>query len=276
LSYAAPISHLELTTDAFDDFIRSPFVDERLAGADRIDTVVVRGDNAGIASPGSLPVVVVWVGDEFGGDGPMNADVVVAESDLDGLLTATERAPLAAATLAVLLRSQTTLSVSAGLGAESAAYSVLQSGPEFAAWRAAASAAPDSTPGAVVAVERDGSTLVIILDRPHRHNAISMQLRDELYAALSIAVVDNSIRAVALLGNGPSFCSGGDLGEFGSRPDPAQAHVTRLARSPGRLIHELGQRAEVRRVTGQEGDLAAAEDAGDDLRRLTGEEDLLR
>ena len=43
--------------------------------------------------------------------GPMNADVVVAESDLDELLASVTRAPIAAATLAVLLRSQTTLSV---------------------------------------------------------------------------------------------------------------------------------------------------------------------
>ena len=59
-----------------------------------------------------------------------------------------------------------------------------------------------------------------------------MKLRDELYAALTIAIVDDSIREVVVDGNGPSFCSGGDLGEFGSRPDPVTAHVTRLARSP--------------------------------------------
>jgi enoyl-CoA hydratase/carnithine racemase len=48
-----------------------------------------------------------------------------------------------------------------------------------------------------------------------------------------------------LNGNGPSFSAGGDLDEFGTRPDPATAHITRLARSPARLIHQLGDRVEV-------------------------------
>ena len=48
-----------------------------------------------------------------------------------------------------------------------------------------------------------------------------------------------------LSGNGPSFCSGGDLGEFGSFPDPATAHVTRLTRSPARLAHLLADRLHV-------------------------------
>src|SRR5262249_51711819 len=43
-------------------------------------------------------------------------------------------------------------------------------------------------------------------------------------------------------GNGPSFCSGGDLDEFGTRPDPATAHRTRLTRSPARLLWRLRDR----------------------------------
>jgi enoyl-CoA hydratase/carnithine racemase len=48
-----------------------------------------------------------------------------------------------------------------------------------------------------------------------------------------------------LSGNGPSFCSGGDLGEFGSFPDPATAHVVRLTRSPARLAHQIADRLHV-------------------------------
>ena len=173
--YASAISHLELTPDEYDDYIRTPLVDEHLAGADRITTIIVRGGPTGLPSPGSLPVVVAWIGDEFGGEGPMNADVVLAESDLDDVMLSVARSPIAATTLAVLLRSQTTLSVNGGLGAESAAYSVLQSGPEFATWRASATASPDPTVGQTVEVEREGDRLLISLDRPHRHNAISTQ-----------------------------------------------------------------------------------------------------
>jgi len=119
---------------------------------------------------------------------------------------------------------------------------MLQAGPEFAAWRAAHPAKPVDDGHSAVVVEREDNTLVVTLDRPRRHNAISTRLRDELAAALSIACSDDSIERVLLRGNGPSFCSGGDLDEFGSRPDPATAHVIRLARSPARLVHQLAAR----------------------------------
>ena len=44
VSYASGIGHLELTPDDYEDFIRSPFVDERLAGDDRVSIVLVRGE----------------------------------------------------------------------------------------------------------------------------------------------------------------------------------------------------------------------------------------
>ncbi len=49
-----------------------------------------------------------------------------------------------------------------------------------------------------------------------------------------------------LRGEGPSFCSGGDLDEFGTFSDPAAAHVVRLATSIGRSIAALGPRLVVR------------------------------
>jgi hypothetical protein len=103
LSYDSIIDHLELSPDDYGDFVRSPFVHEQLAGDGRIAVVLVRGGLSGLISPGSLPTVVVWVGDEFGGDGPMNADAVVGESDVDELLGSIARSPMAAATLALLL-----------------------------------------------------------------------------------------------------------------------------------------------------------------------------
>jgi hypothetical protein len=187
----------------------------------------------------------MWVGSEFGGAGPTHADVVVSDADLDEVLGRIEAAPLAARSLAVLLRSLDGASVDAGLAMESAVYSTLQAGPEFAYWRASAPPAPGIDDRATVVLDRDDDVVVITLDRPRRHNAISTRLRDELAAALAVPLSDPSIRSVFLRGNGPSFCSGGDLAEFGSRPDPATAHVTRLARSPARLIHALRDRITV-------------------------------
>ena len=68
-------------------------------------------------------------------------------------------------------------------------------------------------------------------------------MRDELYAAFTVAASDPDLRVV-LRGEGPSFCAGGDLDEFGSRPDPATAHVIRLQRSVGRLIATMADRVE--------------------------------
>jgi hypothetical protein len=211
-----------------------------------VHLVIVRGDRP-ILAPGSLPVVVCAVGDEFGGQGPDGADLVVGEQDLDELIDAITTRPIAARTLAVLLRAIPAVSIDVGLTLESAAYSMLQAGPEFAAWRATRSSQRPASPTTdhTVLVDRHGSSLVITLDRPGRHNAITAQLRDDLHQALAIALVDDSVETVVLRGNGPSFCSGGDLDEFGTRPDPATAHMTRLARSPGRSIGHLGDRTSV-------------------------------
>lgn len=245
LLYAGRIAHLDLTPQEYRSLIESPFVDERIGGRSGVAAVVVRGRVDDLAAPGSLPVVVMWVGSEFGGDGPSSADVVVSEADVDELLGRIEAAPLAARSLAVLLRSLDGVTVDAGLAMESAVYSTLQAGPEFAEWRAGTSPAPDADDRLTVLIERDDDVVVITLDRAHRHNAISTRLRDELVGALAVPLCDPSIRSVFLRGNGPSFCSGGDLGEFGSRPDPASAHVTRLARSPARLINALRDRITV-------------------------------
>jgi enoyl-CoA hydratase/carnithine racemase len=153
---------------------------------------------------------------------------------------------VAAVSLAVLLRSSEQRSIEDGLAAESAVYSTLQAGAEFAAWRqsrGAGTLAPDLEPP--VLVERTGDELHITLNRPRRHNAVTAALRDGLAEALTLAAADDSIVAVHLSGNGPSFCSGGDLAEFGSFPDPATAHVTRLTRSPARLAHQIADRLHV-------------------------------
>jgi enoyl-CoA hydratase/carnithine racemase len=203
-------------------------------------------------SPGSVPVVVVGVVDGDGNDvarvDPEPYDVVLAADDpmLAALMAQIERCPVAAVSLAVLLRASAHRSIEEGLAAESAVYSTLQAGSEFEAWRRSRGdrgLPPDPEPP--VLVERRGDDLHVTLNRPRRHNAVTAALRDGLAEAFTLAAADGTISAVHLSGNGPSFCSGGDLDEFGSFPDPATAHVVRLTRSPARLAHQIADRLHV-------------------------------
>jgi enoyl-CoA hydratase/carnithine racemase len=141
-----------------------------------------------------------------------------------------QRAPRALVAAALLLR-EPPASTWAGLVAESATYSMLQGGPEFAAWRERSDARPaGDTDAPRVRVETHGDVAEVVLTRAGRHNALDVRMRDELYDAL-LALELGEPAAVVVWGEGPSFCSGGDLGEFGTFPDPATAHQVRLARS---------------------------------------------
>ena len=111
--------------------------------------------------------------------------------------------------------------------------------PEFAAWRAAHPARSDLDEGPRVRVDREGDTLSVTLTRPERLNALDALMRDQLVEALALAAADTGITRVELRGEGRAFCAGGDLDEFGSRPDPATAHLIRLERSVGRALSRL-------------------------------------
>jgi methylglutaconyl-CoA hydratase len=57
-----------------------------------------------------------------------------------------------------------------------------------------------------------GNTIAIVtLDRPEVHNAFNETLIAELTAALRALGADAAVRAVVLIGAGPSFCAGADL-----------------------------------------------------------------
>jgi hypothetical protein len=156
---------------------------------------------------------------------------------------AVRRAPRAALTLVRLLSLTESLPVRDGLVAESLAYSMLLAGPEFRAWRARSPrhvvAGPED--GEPVLVTRHGCVLGVALNRPRRHNAFGVAVRDGLVAALEIAAADPELR-VDLTGRGPSFCSGGDLDEFGTAPDVATAHLVRSYRNAGAAVHACAER----------------------------------
>ena len=93
---------------------------------------------------------------------------------------------------------------------------------------------------------RDGDVLRVTLNRPERHNAYGRELRDALVAALDLALLDDTLTEVVLSGNGPSFCSGGDLGEFGVSRDLDTAHLIRTRAGAALPLHKLRDRVTVR------------------------------
>jgi Enoyl-CoA hydratase/isomerase len=164
-----------------------------------------------------------------------------------GLVAAVSASPHAATVLAALLRWSGALPVPAALDAESLAYSTLLGGPEFAGWLARRAARPLPPPSAEpVRVERTGDRLRITLNRPERRNAYGRQVRDALVDALLIAELDDTVRRVVLDGAGPSFCSGGDLDEFGTTPDPVTAHLVRTRAGAALPLARLSARVEAR------------------------------
>ena len=198
----------------------------------------------------SLPCVVIAV-DRAPGDAPPLADVVAdpGVANVEDIVQMVERNPVAATALVLCLR-QAPASLGRALVAESAAYSVLQSGAEFLRWRTGRPLRPrrlETEPA--VQFERAGDRLDLVLNRPHVRNALNGAMRDGLLEGLALAAADDSITTVVLRGVGPSFCSGGDLDEFGSFSDPAAAHIVRLTTSIGRSIDAVGSRL-VARVHG--------------------------
>jgi enoyl-CoA hydratase/carnithine racemase len=207
-----------------------------------------------IEALGWLPCVTIAIA----GTGPGDADdaskralaqacdvVLADEGDLDPLLAGFAATPIAALSFVQLLRGSGDRSIHAGLVAESFAYSTLQSGPEFRSGldsrrRPGRKRSPDEGPACHAL--REGDRLEIRLTRPAVHNAFSAGMRDALVECLQLALADPSIDEIVLRGEGPSFCSGGDLSEFGSFPDPAAAHAIRSTRSPALLLSRLSER----------------------------------
>ncbi|MCU1482174.1 MAG: enoyl-CoA hydratase/isomerase [Subtercola sp.] len=129
------------------------------------------------------------------------------------------------------------------------AYSTLLTGEEHRRWLAARTGAPTAGPdsGEAVRVEREGEEqLTITLNLPERRNAYGRRLRDDLVSALSIAQIDQRIATVLLQGHGPSFCSGGDLAEFGLSTDAALAHLVRTTAGAAHALANVADRLTVR------------------------------
>lgn len=64
-----------------------------------------------------------------------------------------------------------------------------------------------------VTTRRDGPVLVVTLDRPHRRNAMTTAMAEQLEAGLARLDDDPNLRVGVLTGAGGYFCAGQDLGQ---------------------------------------------------------------
>lgn len=73
--------------------------------------------------------------------------------------------------------------------------------------------------GSPILTQRDGSGLVITLNRPDKLNALNEDMAAALMEALDAAEADREILAVIIQGNEKSFCAGADLSGMSNLPE---------------------------------------------------------
>ncbi len=101
---------------------------------------------------------------------------------------------------------------------------------------AATTAAP---PG--LALERRGGVAQVILDRPEKRNALSLDMLLRLHETLEALAADPEVRVVVLAARGPVFCSGHDLGEMVGCPESAYHQLFALCARVMQLFRRLPQ-----------------------------------
>jgi enoyl-CoA hydratase/carnithine racemase len=177
---------------------------------------------------------------------PWQVGVRDVAARLQAVLAAANYSPTATHVLDRLLRITASASVEDGLAAESLAYSMLMAGPEHQRWLATHTRRPIPEPTAPpVLLAREQDVLRVLINRPERHNAFGRLVRDGLIEAFDLVAADPSIKRVEFDGMGRSFCSGGDLDEFGLTEDVTYAHLIRVDRSVAARLAAVADRVEV-------------------------------
>jgi enoyl-CoA hydratase/carnithine racemase len=214
-------------------------------GTDQHWDELTRSSRAALAELEAAPLITLGV--VRGGAAPAAAggcDLLVTGEDdaaIDArvatLLGAVERSGAPALVASHVLRG-----AGAQLASEACAYSMLMSGEPFGDWLAAHDRhATSDAASPRVSVTWADAVWIVRLTRPHRHNAFDARMREELCDALD-AIASRPPAPVVLLGEGPSFCTGGDLGEFGTASSPLAAYLVRTSRSVARRLARLGDR----------------------------------
>lgn len=91
-------------------------------------------------------------------------------------------------------------------------------------------------------VTREGHTMIVTMNRPHRMNALSGAMLIRMYDAYREASADDDVRCIIVTGAGGNFCSGADLkamaGDAGN-DDPEIRVAERMAEDPDVVFKAL-------------------------------------
>ena len=92
-----------------------------------------------------------------------------------------------------------------------------------------------------VRLASEGSAARIVLNRPDKRNALSLELMEEMIAVLREASAEPSTRAIVIEGAGPAFSAGHDLSEMVGRDEEFFAKLFDRCTAMMRTIHQLPQ-----------------------------------
>ena len=95
-----------------------------------------------------------------------------------------------------------------------------------------------TAPQAPIALRIDGEVAELVLDRADKRNAMSVPMWSALPSLVADAEADDDVKVILLRGEGPHFCAGADIAEFGeqrSTPEAAQAYNERIEAATGAL-----------------------------------------
>ena len=101
----------------------------------------------------------------------------------------------------------------------------------------------------VLKTEDVGAIRVITLNRPHRMNAIDLDLGCALRDAVAAACADAGVRAVVITGEGSNFCTGGDLRRDRSKEAAAGVELVDIVQEAFLALRH-GDKASVAAVQG--------------------------
>jgi 2-(1,2-epoxy-1,2-dihydrophenyl)acetyl-CoA isomerase len=83
-----------------------------------------------------------------------------------------------------------------------------------------------------IRAETDGDLCIITMNRPHRLNAWTYQMGNEMAEAIDAANADDDINAIVVTGEGRGFCAGADVGDvFKAQADSGSSTVTTARRA---------------------------------------------